>query len=148
MSHNVILVRQLHTGVTEKSRKGPKSFVCQVIHILTPGHSVECSQDVSVEAACIGTVVTYQTPTITGNSNETLTVECEPPSGSEFPIGKTNVICVARDSSGNHDTCQFQVELKGKYIIVSSRYDQIDQGRNHLLDSQQNDNMNTLNLFD
>ena len=68
-----------------------------------------CPSDVSAA------VVAYLSPTATDNSNETPTVECEPPIGFEFDIGKTNVTCVARDNSGNNSTCHFQVEVLGKF---------------------------------
>ncbi|MCP4581782.1 MAG: HYR domain-containing protein [candidate division Zixibacteria bacterium] len=38
-------------------------------------------------------------------------VECDPPSGSFFPIGQTSVNCVGQDSSGNSDTCSFIVTV-------------------------------------
>lgn len=34
---------------------------------------------------------------------------CSPPSGSLFPIGTTEVVCVATDSSGNKATRSFKV---------------------------------------
>ena len=59
-------------------------------------------------------MVEYQTPSATENSNETPSVECSPSSGFDFPIGETKVTCVARDSSGNNQTCDFQVNVRGK----------------------------------
>lgn len=39
-------------------------------------------------------------------------VTCEPPSGSAFPIGVTEVTCTAVDSVGNTSTCSFTVTLE------------------------------------
>ena len=36
---------------------------------------------------------------------------CDPPSGSMFPAGKTNVLCVATDFSGRTNTCSFLVTV-------------------------------------
>ena len=39
-------------------------------------------------------------------------VTCEPPSGSAFPIGVTEVTCTAVDSVGNTSTCSFTVTVE------------------------------------
>ena len=50
--------------------------------------------------------------TATATDNVTVTnVACVPPSGSTFPIGTNVVICTARDSSGNSNSCSFTVEV-------------------------------------
>ncbi len=79
-----------------------------------------CPPDIEVntDAAVATALVLYQPPTATGNSGE-VTVTCDPPSESDFPIGQTTVACVAVDSSGNDVTCNFQVNVKGIKGIVS-----------------------------
>ena len=41
------------------------------------------------------------------------TVVCNPPSGSAFPVGTTQVTCTATDSSGNSSTCTFNITVMG-----------------------------------
>ena len=38
-------------------------------------------------------------------------VECDPPSGKIFPIGETNVLCVATDTAGNSSYGEFLVNV-------------------------------------
>ena len=40
-----------------------------------------------------------------------VSVVCNPPSGSSFPVGVTTVRCVATDSSGNTNSCTFTVTV-------------------------------------
>ena len=53
-------------------------------------------------------VVTFNNPPATDNCPG-VTVACNPPSGSTFPVGCTTVTCTATDASGNTATCAFQV---------------------------------------
>ena len=54
--------------------------------------------------------VTYLV-TATDNCPGSVTVVCNPPSGSTFPLGITTVICVATDSCGNTASCTFSVDV-------------------------------------
>ncbi|SDX57867.1 Repeat domain-containing protein [Marininema mesophilum] len=68
--------------------------------------------DVDVEANnSIGTIVTYPDPTVTDNCPGTITISCNPPSGSFFFIGSTVVTCTAIDSNGNSATGTFTVTV-------------------------------------
>ncbi|MBI1853345.1 MAG: HYR domain-containing protein [Planctomycetes bacterium] len=58
-----------------------------------------------------GGVVTF-TPTTSDLCDSTPTITCNPPSGSTFPFGSTNVVCTATDDSGNVSTpCSFTVTV-------------------------------------
>ena len=50
------------------------------------------------------------------NSVKIPTITCDAESGSHFGIGKTEVICQAMDSAGNHATCTFTVTVEGNGI--------------------------------
>ncbi len=95
------------------SKQAVQSDSCSFRTLDAESPLITCPSDVSTGTATTNAVVSYQTSAI-DNSNETPTVQCEPANGSEFAIGKTNVTCIARDNSGNNDTCQFQVEVIGK----------------------------------
>lgn len=58
--------------------------------------AIEAGPDVTVRADASGAVVTYPLPIVTG-AGPSVTVSCDPPSGSQFPLGKTTVTCTATD---------------------------------------------------
>ena len=57
-----------------------------------------------------GTRVTYNV-TAVDNIDPSPKVKCTPPSGSNFPIGRTPVTCTATDSSGNSSQGTFMVKV-------------------------------------
>jgi WD40 repeat protein len=54
--------------------------------------------------------VTFTNPIATDDCPG-VTVACNPPSGSTFPVGATSVTCIATDGSGNTATCAFAVNV-------------------------------------
>ena len=63
-------------------------------------------------------VAVWQHPIATDNSGEKPNVTCDSLSGNEFTIGQTLVTCEAVDSSGNNETCRFQISVKGTSSIL------------------------------
>jgi hypothetical protein len=60
----------------------------------------------------LGSIVAYVEPTATDNLDSgPLLVTCNPPSGSTFPLGTTNVTCTATDSHGNAGNAVFSVKI-------------------------------------
>ena len=57
-----------------------------------------------------GATVNY-TVTATDNIDPNPKVKCTPPSGSQFPLGKTPVTCTATDASGNSSQGTFIVKV-------------------------------------
>jgi beta-glucosidase len=55
-----------------------------------------------------GAVVTYQAKAV-GVAGVPVSVVCDPPSGSTFPLGRTTVTCVAADPAGNTTRKRFDV---------------------------------------
>lgn len=53
-------------------------------------------------------VVSYPSPTTTGNC---VTVVCDPPSGTAFPVGSTTVSCSGSDSANHSVSCSFTVTV-------------------------------------
>lgn len=72
--------------------------------------------DIKIPAERLGKTnyATYKLPDVTDNSGETVIVRAEPPSGSEFDLGITNVTVTALDASGHEATCQFLVAIESK----------------------------------
>lgn len=79
---------------------------------------------VSVDTGQAGAVVTYTTPTGTGDCGTTSTgedgetipaISCNPPSGSFFPVGTTTVVCVAQ--TGAATSFQVTVDNPGALSI-------------------------------
>ena len=77
------------------------------------------NRDIHTDPGNSTALVVYHPPTATDNSGE-VTVTCDPPSSSEFLIGRTNVTCIAQDISGNNVTCEFHVDVKGMLVKLFS----------------------------
>ena len=63
------------------------------------------------DLAAGGARVEFPLPTVSDECDEDISVTCDPPSGSLFPMGTTTVVCVASDSEGNTSNCTFSVEV-------------------------------------
>jgi hypothetical protein len=70
-----------------------------------------CNGDTTilVEAGTNEVVVEYSSGVF--DNCEGATVSCNPPSGSIFQLGVTEVTCIAVDAAGNEDTCAFNVNV-------------------------------------
>jgi GH35 family endo-1,4-beta-xylanase len=76
---------------------------------------ITCPTDITrvIEPSCpvgMSLPITYATPVATDNCSG-VTVTCNPPSGSSFPVGVTAVNCAATDTSGNTASCSFNVSV-------------------------------------
>ncbi len=81
------------------------------------------------------------TATATDLENPNPLVQCTPQPGSIFPIGTTQVVCVATDASGNSTSGAFQVKVKGaqEQIIDLKAYVNslnLDQGLTNSLNAK------------
>ena len=63
------------------------------------------------------TVVVWNDPQANDNSGQAPAVTCSMDSGSQFQIGQTEVVCEARDSSGNQAICTFTIDVIGKFTF-------------------------------
>ena len=63
-------------------------------------------------------MISWEKPSATDNSGNVSNVFCDPPSGTNFTIGKTVVTCKAEDGSGNEAVCYFDVNVKGEGAIT------------------------------
>lgn len=74
---------------------------------------VECPDDLEQcnDPGQCGAVVSFEA-TATDNCDPDVSVSCDPPSGSVFPLGTTEVTCTATDAAGNETTCSFNVTVK------------------------------------
>lgn len=96
--------------------------------------SASCSTTVTVEdktpptISCPGSIWKYCAPngtnaffdvTAKDACGGAVTVTCEPPSGSFFPAGGTQVKCSATDAAGNSSECGFLVNVTGASQFMS-----------------------------
>lgn len=71
---------------------------------------IVCPPDVTTNTCGTSVVVNYPTPTLTGDCAPGISIVCNPPSGSSFPLGTTQVTCSAVGSDGTPvSTCHFNV---------------------------------------
>ncbi|XP_033099724.1 uncharacterized protein LOC117103264 [Anneissia japonica] len=71
------------------------------------------NQNIEAELGSTSAVATWTPPSATDNSNISPTLEVTNEPGSNFDIGETVVLYIARDSSGNTDSCQFKITVSG-----------------------------------
>jgi len=89
-------------------------FYCGGVHawsIDTEPPVAECPGNITVgnDPGLCSAVVTYAA-TVSDN-RPGATIYCDPPSGSDFSLGQTQVFCYADDMAGNADTCDFIVTV-------------------------------------
>lgn len=80
-----------------------------ILDVVDPVVSVP--SDMTVEAEALdGTMVEFDA-LATDDRDGDLVPVCNPPSGSIFPLGITEVTCIATDSSGNSGSASFTIEV-------------------------------------
>jgi hypothetical protein len=72
---------------------------------------IECPGDIVIECSGEGGNVVDFDVMATSSCSDSVTVVCEPASGSEFPVGETTVTCTATDNFGNSSECSFRVTV-------------------------------------
>lgn len=87
--------------------------------VLAAVADITVAADASLAGGCSGRVVTFTAPLATDNCGG-VTVECFPPSGTEFPVGTTPVTCVATDACGNVSTRSFDVTVTSTNVVTVS----------------------------
>jgi hypothetical protein len=78
----------------------------------TQNPTIACPSGIvtNVPAGDTNAVVQYGNPTVSDNCGVAST-NCAPPSGSTFPLGTNAVVCTATDTSGNTNSCSFNVTV-------------------------------------
>jgi hypothetical protein len=86
-----------------------------------PALSLTCPANITVAATSpAGAVVSY-TDTVSGGCPP-VSVVCNPPSGSTFPIGTTMVTCTASDACGQVADCSFTVTVNPQNTPQAPEY--------------------------
>jgi HYR domain len=101
------------TTVTCTSQAGSGCTFTVTVQDTQPPVIGACPTNITAKTATINdpcVVVTFSTPVASDNCPG-VTVGCNPPSGSCFPVGTTTVTCTATDASNNTATCSFTVSV-------------------------------------
>jgi uncharacterized repeat protein (TIGR01451 family) len=101
------------TVVCSAETGDPDSFNVTVTDTVNP--IINCPSNITTAEDTPGggfATVTYTDPTATDDSGS-VTVSCDRPSGSSFPVGTTTVICTATDLASNTALCSFTVSVSG-----------------------------------
>jgi len=77
---------------------------------VVPDLTLTCPSNVIIVSPS-GANVTYSAPTTSGGCLP-VTVNCNPPSGSFFPVGNNPVMCIATDGCGQTNKCTFRVIVR------------------------------------
>jgi hypothetical protein len=89
------------------------TVACDELFILTCPPNVTVPNDASLCSA----IVNYPDPVASGGVAP-ITIICNPPSGSVFPVGATTVNCTATDATGKTATCSFRVTVQDTELPV------------------------------
>jgi hypothetical protein len=76
--------------------------------------TITCPANIIAAAAASCPIATSAPASFIVNATDNCTLQsvaCSPPSGSNFPVGTTTVVCKATDVSGNMATCIFAVSV-------------------------------------
>lgn len=93
--------------------QGPSSYRFDTIPPMIVGvPNISTAADAGSGSGCLGAIVPFDAPLATDNCTALPLVICTPASGSVFPIGTTQVICVATDDCGNSSQSSFEVEVR------------------------------------
>ncbi|MCP5521968.1 MAG: HYR domain-containing protein [Verrucomicrobiales bacterium] len=94
----------------------PASLLCSVLlPLLNPGAAqcvidLHCPDSLRACPDVDGATVVFEV-TASDSCGSEVTVVCEPPSGSWFPLGTTYVHCIATTDQGNRAECRFPVQV-------------------------------------
>lgn len=83
--------------------------------------AIACPASQSVNTTTTGAVLTYVAPTVTGGTPPT-TSSCTVQSGTNVPIGTTNVTCSASDSIGRAAECRFSIVVTLKVFLKYTKF--------------------------
>jgi hypothetical protein len=93
------------------------TLVCQSCGVCSTPPRLTCSSNIVAQCQYQpspngggGTLVTYST-SASGVCDTNITLTCNPPSGSLFPLGTTTVSCSATDGRTNRSSCSFTVKV-------------------------------------
>jgi X-Pro dipeptidyl-peptidase len=104
-------VSKLHLPVVGGYRAAVASGAFAADTVAPELHGMPANIAVDSESAA-GRTVTYTPPTATDDEDPAPVVECDPPSGANFAVGTTDVVCTATDASGNATSASFTVSVR------------------------------------
>ncbi|MFK7776131.1 MAG: beta strand repeat-containing protein [Saprospiraceae bacterium] len=81
--------------------------IVMVNDLLPP--TITCPTDIVIDE-CTG-LVTYGSPIFSDNCADPFLIFMNPPSGTIFPTGETEIVFIANDQSGNSTSCSFTVTI-------------------------------------
>ena len=97
---------------TATDPSGNTSVCTQTVTVAGPAPSISCPTDMTLIAPAgqCSMPVTFSVP-VSDVCDSNPVVTCNPPSGSNFPVGRTTVTCTARDAAGSTSICNFVVSV-------------------------------------
>ncbi|XP_072016894.1 uncharacterized protein [Amphiura filiformis] len=129
------VIGQTPVTCTASDRNGNKancSFYVDVIDNEKPAlQSCPANQIINVILGNQTATFEWNDPTATDNSGDIPTVNCHPPSRTEFTIGKTRVTCTASDRHVNTESCSFYVD-----VVIDICLDQLGMEDERIQDGQ------------
>ena len=84
-------------------------FIPDKPNLICPANQIKSAINTQSTATAV-----WSDPSATDRSGNKITVECNPSSGSEFPIGTTTVFCKTENDENQETSCSFEVIIEGK----------------------------------
>ncbi len=106
----VVVVAHNDAGTCSGSQ--PPTFQNEAPDSVNVAAPFQCPYATSAQVNFVNPVATDDCPGVA--------VTCNPPAGSNFPVGSTSVTCTATDVSGNHATCSFAVNVYSGSLVDES----------------------------
>lgn len=104
---DVVIVTRSDAGTCSGSQ--PPNFTNAALEAVNVAAPFQCPYATSAQVNFANPVASDDCPGVT--------VTCNPPSGSNFPVGTTAVTCTATDTSGNHAACSFAVNVYSGSLV-------------------------------
>lgn len=102
------------TLIVADNRGGTNTCNATIIVEDDQAFTVTCPDDIVAltdNPGDAGVVVNYPDPTVEGSCINPFTIDCNPPSGSVFPLGTTTVTCTVTNAKAQVEMCMFDVTV-------------------------------------
>lgn len=134
------------TVTDDKGASSQCSATVTVLDDIAP--EITCPADTTVAAAPGDCDAVVNFDVTAADCDPNLTIVSTPPSGSAFPVGITEVTCIATDGAGNADTCMFAITVTGGSGTIAGTVTESGNGGVEGITVNLLDDQNPMNVID
>lgn len=135
--------------LTVKDDKGDSTQCSAIVTVLDNiAPEITCPADTTVAAAPGDCDAVVNFDVTAADCDPNLAIVSTPASGSAFPVGITEVTCIATDGAGNADTCMFAITVTGGSGTIAGTVTESGNGGVEGITVNLLDDQNPPNLID